>query len=674
MRRPHRKLSSRRTRRRSDSARRPERDRPPRRRVLILSADVGEGHAAAARALACQIADSRQPAEVTVIDGLQAMGLVLRPVVEDGYRIQLRLVPWTYSVMYWMLEHVPPFRALIRRLLCVFGSRPLARTIARHEPDVVVSTYPAVTVVLARLRRTGAVKCPTVATITDLTGLFFWAQPGIDMHMVMYGESLPSVERIAGRGSARVVRPLIAAEFLEQRCPLDARRALGLPASGRMVVVSGGGWGVGDLAGAVREFTAVPEVSSIVCLAGRNEQLARKLRRAFAEVPRVHVYGFTDKMPELLAAADVLVHSTGGVTCLEAMAAGTPVVSYGLPVGHARLNTRAMAAFDLVRLAKDTSELREHVRASFARDELTPLLEAGESDSSADAAAADVVLGAPRRVRPIPRWRLRAVALATQLVLLLAAGAWMMSTDEVTALATRILAVHPLAKVKTNQPDVGVIVRVPAQSVPAVAALLARHGTHVSFTDDGRVPAAATVSAVRSMGDEMLPEVPGSSPLRWVRTRGVLHSQARALGLRHRFYYLQPRGGLSVGQLVLARTAGATPVCGAQRFSATGRPPQRPARAGDVLVVELDGSSASLAGLERIVARLAGEGLGAEPLGWLTRSPSPAIRASSNGERTSSAAPATSSASEQASGTPPSGVAAKLSPSSSGASTTGTAV
>ena len=103
-----------------------------------------------------------------------------------------------------------------------------------------------------------------------------------------------------------------------------------------------------------------------MCLAGRNEPLAAKLRAAFADEPRVHVYGFTDKMPELLAAADVLVHSTGGVTCLEAMAAGTPVVSYGLPVGHARLNTRAMAALDLLRLANDTDELREHVRASFA--------------------------------------------------------------------------------------------------------------------------------------------------------------------------------------------------------------------------------------------------------------------------------------------------------------------
>ena len=116
----------------------------------------------------------------------------------------------------------------------------------------------------------------------------------------------------------------------------------------------------------MREFIQVPEVSSIVCLAGRNEQLAAKLRVAFADEPRVRVYAFTDKMPEILAAADVLVHSTGGVTCLEARAAGTPVVSYGLPVGHARLNTRAMAALDLLRLANDT-ERAAHARAGELR-------------------------------------------------------------------------------------------------------------------------------------------------------------------------------------------------------------------------------------------------------------------------------------------------------------------
>ncbi len=583
--------------------------------MLILSADVGEGHAAAARALAEQIESAPQPAHVTVIDGLEAMGRVLRPVVEDGYRVQLRLFPWTYTVVYWMLEHVLPVRLVARKLLCRLGSRPLARTIAEHDPDVIVSTYPAVTVVLAHLRRTGQIDSATVATITDLTGLFFWAQPGIDMHLVMYGESMQSVERIAGRGSVQLVRPLISAEFLEPRCPQEARAALGLPAEGRMVVVSGGGWGVGDIAGAVGEFVRTPEVSSIVCLAGRNEQLERRLGELFAEEPRVHVFGFTDRMPDLLAAADVLVHSTGGVTCLEARASGTPVVSYGLPVGHARLNTRAMAALDLLRLANDTDELREHVRASFRAE--TPAEEPREAERSGPEAV-DLVLSAPRRVHPVPRWRLRMAALTTQLAAMLVLGWWIMSTDEVTSLAAKVLNVHPLAHVVTHQRAVAVVVRAPGRSVSVLAYELAVRGIHVSFADGAGVPTPARISELRDLRDQLLPEVPNSSPLHWERTRGVLHSQARALGLRKRFYYLEPAGGLSVGQLVLARTDNAIPIQGAARISATGPLPQRPIRAGDVVVVGVDGSTGSVLGLERVVSRLRSEGLSVEPLSSLT--------------------------------------------------------
>jgi processive 1,2-diacylglycerol beta-glucosyltransferase len=664
-----------RSRNRTHNRRRdPDPARP--RRVLILSADVGEGHAAAARALKEQVEASERHAEVTVIDGLAAMGPLVRPVVEDGYRVQLRFMPWTYTVVYWLLEKVMPIRVIARRLLCLAGSRPLARAIAEHDPDVVVSTYPAVTVVLARLRRRGEVRCSTVATITDLTGLFFWAQPGIDVHLVMYGESMSPVERIAGRGSVQLVRPLISAEFLEPRCPVEARRALGLPEEGRAVVVSGGGWGVGDIEGAVREFTRVPEVTSIVCLAGRNEQLGAKLRAAFVDEPRVRVLAFTDKMPEILAAADVLVHSTGGVTCLEAKAAGTPVVSYGLPVGHARLNTRAMASLDLVRLANDTDELRTHVQASFA--DAAPTHDGASLASSMDVAdavhpaAVDVVLQAPRRVQPIPRWRLRVAALATQLTLLALLGSWMMSTDEVTAVADKLLHVHELVHVTTTQRDVGVIVHAPAGDIASVAGALASKGIHVSFADDSGVPSHERIVALRRLSDQLLPEISGGALFHWVRTRGVLRSQARALGLGHRFYFLRPFGGLSVGQMVLARTDGAIPVKGRLQLSATGALPQRPMRAGDVLVVELDGSPASVRGLERIVAWLGSSGLGAEPLSWLIGSPS--IKARSRGERASSAAPAISTASETISGAPPSGVAPKRSPNSTGASATGTIV
>ncbi len=199
----------------------------------------------------------------------------------------------------------------------------------------------------------------------------------------------------------------------------------------------------------------------------------------------------------------------------------------------------------------------------------------------------------------------------------------MMSTDEVTAVASKLLHVHPLKTVKTDQHDVGLIVRTPAGEISPLASELAARGIHVSFADDGVAPGSATIAKLRDLGDELLPEVPPARVLRWVRTRSLLHAQARALGLRHHFYYLQPRGGLTVGQLVLARTAGATPVSGAQRIDldATGAC----LSAGCAPATSSSPNSTApprrCSALERIVSRLGSEGLGAEPLAWLTGSP-----------------------------------------------------
>ncbi len=336
-----------------------------------------------------------------------------------------------------------------------------------------------------------------------------------------------------------------------------------------------------------------------------------------------------------------------------------------------------MAALDLVRLANDTDELREQVRASFASSWPADCVgHRADAAAHADTDAADVVLGAPRRVRPIPAWRLRLVAIASQLVLLLVVGAWVMSTDEVTALAAKLLRVHPLAHVDTRQRG-GRRGRARARRAtsPLVAAELAARGIHVSFADGGRVPPQRTDrGAALARATNCCPKCRARRRCAGcARARRCAPRRARS-GLRHRFYYLQPRGGLSVGQLVLARTAGATPISGALRLSATGPLPQRPARAGDVVVVAA----------RRLASLGARRWSGSSP-GWprtgcassrsqkLMRSPS--ISASSSGERASIAAPRDQQRQrERRAGTPPSGVSLKLSPNSSGASATGTIV
>jgi processive 1,2-diacylglycerol beta-glucosyltransferase len=336
---------------------------PP--RILILTASVGEGHDLPARTLAAQLRAERPDVEVVTEDCLPAMGKAVSAISEGAAKVVFYRFLWAWDVAFWVFAKFPPTRRLTQVALTRCGGQGLLDLIAAHDPDVVVSVYPNATEVLGRLRLAGRLHVPVCAGITDLAGLRYWATPGADLHLVTHPESIEEVRSIAGDDTeVHCVHGFTAPEFLEPRSVLDARRALGLDPDGKIVIVSGGGWGVGDVEGAVREVLDVDGVDQVVCLCGRNEELRATLARDFARDVRVRVEPFTDQMPDWLAAVDALVHSTGGLTVLEALMRGCPAISYGWGRGHVRLHNQAFRRFGLAKVAATPAELRAAVAAA----------------------------------------------------------------------------------------------------------------------------------------------------------------------------------------------------------------------------------------------------------------------------------------------------------------------
>jgi processive 1,2-diacylglycerol beta-glucosyltransferase len=339
---------------------------PP--RVLILTASVGEGHDLPARTLAAQLRAERPDIEIVTEDCLPAMGRIVSAISEDAPRVVFFRFHWIWDLGFWLFARFSPTRRLTQRLLTRFAAPGLLRLIAERDPDVIVSVYPNVTEVLGRLRLSGRVQVPLVAAITDLAAMRYWATPGADLHLVTHVESLEEVREVAGaRAAVHAVHGFTAPEFLQPRTASDARCALGLEQDGKLVVVSGGGWGVGDVAGAVEEALLHDEVSQVVCLCGRNEELRLRLLHLYGSEPRVRVEGFTEQMPDWLAAGDVLVHSTGGLTVLEALMRGCPTISYGWGRGHVRLNNAAFERFGLAEVAGSRRELRSSLARALER-------------------------------------------------------------------------------------------------------------------------------------------------------------------------------------------------------------------------------------------------------------------------------------------------------------------
>jgi UDP-N-acetylglucosamine:LPS N-acetylglucosamine transferase len=531
----------------------PDAESPPR-KILIISADIGEGHDLPARALLREFKDEDPDAQVTIVNGLPAMGPVLTRVLRENSSFMFRWVPWWFHFQYMLFMYFAPTRWASRRLLTAFGRRGLMRLIRAHDPDLVVSTYPGVTAVLGELRRQGKLDVPCYSSITDLAGLHFWAHPGIDKHFITHPESTEEVERIAGKGSVAWAKPPTSTAFLAARSRTDARRSLALPADGKVVAVSGGGWGVGDLLGATAAVLETVPDATVLCLCGRNDRLRSRIVKRFGDADgRLRVMGFTDRMGDVLAASDALVHSSGGLTILEAIIRGCPVISYGFSYGHVRATDHALERFGLAQVARTREDIGPAlVRALERRPE-------PDGSFARQPSTASLILVDERRARQLPAWRLRASRAFAGSTAVLVVAVWTLTAGVSYELASHFVHMRPVTGVATTRPEVGVLVDAPAAQVPALAGELAARGVHVSFAvsqADG-----ALTAVPRVYGDQLLPRLPNGGLVRWLGARGQLHRLLAQLGSGHHFLYVSH--GPSIGQWLIAHGAGGRLVGGA---------------------------------------------------------------------------------------------------------------
>jgi UDP-N-acetylglucosamine:LPS N-acetylglucosamine transferase len=241
------------------------------------------------------------------------------------------------------------------------------RTLAAIGPgaEAVVSTYPLASQVLGRLRRDGRLTVPAIAFMTDPSVHRLCVAPGVDLHVAPNEPAVAAIRALRS-GPAAVAAPVVGPDFRPSRGLSDAyeaRHRLGLPLIDRLAVVVAGSWGVGDIESTAREIAATGSaVPVVVC--GRNEVLRRRL----ANDPRILTLGWVDDMPSLLRAADVVVHNAGGLSSLEAMASGVPVISYRCLPGHGRANAAVLRDAGLSPWPGDAEQLGAALRLAFDGD------------------------------------------------------------------------------------------------------------------------------------------------------------------------------------------------------------------------------------------------------------------------------------------------------------------
>jgi processive 1,2-diacylglycerol beta-glucosyltransferase len=328
--------------------------------VLILTIANGAGHIGVAQGLAAAFRETRPTTTVVVVDVADYMGAFTRFTHVTAYLWLVKHAPalWDRIDRYQRRqEHTSP-EWYYRR-----GLRSLFEWARRVRPRALVATEVGCCEIAALLKRDLAHGVPLVAVSDGPDADRAWVQPEVDLYCFV-SEQVCGELVAHGAERRRVVSwgvPLRGGfGSLRGR---DAERAavcewLGLDARLPLVIVAGGGEGMGRIEETAARLLALDDPApQVVVLAGNNARLKARCERLLTKGrgARLRVLGWTDRVPQLMAGADLMVSKLGSMFN-EALAVELPVVAAEPPPGAERLQYRLLEEWGTGRAVRTPDE------------------------------------------------------------------------------------------------------------------------------------------------------------------------------------------------------------------------------------------------------------------------------------------------------------------------------
>ena len=294
--------------------------------IDFLFFDAGGGHRSAANALKEAIEQQQRPWQISLVnlqeqlDELDIFRKYTGVRLEDCYNLLLSK-GWTLGSpqltrgMQWLIRLLHP--AQVRVLEKLWRAR---------RPDLVVSLAPNLNRAVGDSMRNAIPRTPFVTILTDIADYppHFWIERqrqylicGSDK-AVEQAHELGHADGCIFRTSGMILNPRYY-EPLEINRSAE-RRKLGLDPERPVGLVMFGGQGSNAMLEIARKLDI-----QIICICGKNENLAARLRALKRPSPMV-VEGFTKQVRYYMALADFFIGKPGPGSISEALAMKLPVI------------------------------------------------------------------------------------------------------------------------------------------------------------------------------------------------------------------------------------------------------------------------------------------------------------------------------------------------------------
>lgn len=334
-------------------------------RILVLSVSAGAGHVRAAQSI-CAAGAALPGLELTHLDVLDLVSGGFRKFYGSAYLKLVEKAPQLWAYLYDRTDHPPSSSWLesARRHVERLNTRRLDAEIAQVAPDAIVCTHFLPAELLSRRIASGQPTPPVWINVTDFDVHGLWLHPHIAGYCVATEEV---AVRLAARGipeqQIHVTGIAVMPQFGKPPTRATAAAELGLDPARPTLLMMSGGAGVGGIDRLAEQAAlAFPEVQ-IVALAGRNEDLLRRLGEVAARHPgRVYPQGFTSTIERVMAAADLAITKPGGLTTSECLAMQLPMIVVSPIPGQEERNADTLLEAGCALKAVDTAALVYKIR------------------------------------------------------------------------------------------------------------------------------------------------------------------------------------------------------------------------------------------------------------------------------------------------------------------------
>ncbi len=334
-------------------------------KILIFTAGFGEGHNTAARSVRDALGRiAPDEARVEVFDLFEVCYGKFNHFMRRAYIAAINRTPRFWGKIYNVIDGTQVVESNL--LILSRMRRAMLELLVRHEPDVVVSTYPIYNYLLDDLYEDGLAKTfSQITVITDsITVNSVWYRCSSDCFLVA-NEDTAAVLRAAG-------------------CPEERIRILGFPVSWRFAELPDARYTAAD-AGPRKVLYLInsgkkeaPELVwrlsrradvVLTVTVGRDAALRREIEALLLDpVHPVQILGWTTKMPELLTSHHLVITKAGGATVQEAIAARTPVIVSQIVPGQEEGNARLIVENECGELAPSPDAIIQSLDRAFAHN------------------------------------------------------------------------------------------------------------------------------------------------------------------------------------------------------------------------------------------------------------------------------------------------------------------